>query len=599
MALPSIKEISEKAQNTFKKFPITLVWAIVGSFYFIVLLGQSEKKFEEHLPLLLTFILGISWLIAARFFIERFAQPKKWIWVKGVVLALLVIYYWQLPKSEQLDGDIVQLTRFFLYFIAGHLFVLFAPFIGKWDNAAYWNYLKSVGFAILRSGIFSGVLYIGLVLALAAINALFDANVPGERYGQLFIFCLGIANTWIYLSDFPKNVLETNSVEFNKALEVFVKYILIPLVLLYIVILYAYGFKIVFEWQLPQGWVSYLVTALAILGFVVQVIINPVQKTLKSWSINLFYPCFYYLLLPLVLLLFIAIFRRIADYGITENRYFVVSIAFWILGMTLYLLFSKNKRLKVLPISLFLLALMTSFGFWGTFQVSINSQTNQFAKVFQNVRANNNMATADEYQRLQSVLDYLNKRESLTRLNNITDIDMHAAFEDSLNDKFGSYRWLDTSKVMDSLGIKMSPEELAKTKYGNNYYYYYSSQNKTSTYTLEDFDQFSVYNLYPYNDENDDKIGDFLLNYDTKNVEFTLSQINRGDEGLHIPLRTKLETLSQYGNELSNLREEQLTMNVENDSIKLRLIFKDLGFYIEKDSVSVNNAQLYLFLKQK
>jgi len=70
----------------------------------------------------------------------------------------------------------------------------------------------------------------------------------------------------------------------------FLFFALIPLVLLYIIILYAYSFKIIFQWELPKGWVSYLVTALALLGFLVQVIINPIQNTVKSWMINQF--CF-------------------------------------------------------------------------------------------------------------------------------------------------------------------------------------------------------------------------------------------------------------------------------------------------------------------
>ena len=65
-----------------------------------------------------------------------------------------------------------------------------------------------------------------------------------------------------------------------------------------------------------------------------------------------FYPWFYYLLLPLVTLLFVAIFRRINEYGITEKRYFIVVIAVWILAMIIYMLFSKTKKNRVFPLSL-------------------------------------------------------------------------------------------------------------------------------------------------------------------------------------------------------------------------------------------------------
>ena len=375
-----------------------------------------------------------------------------------MVLSFLAIFYWHLPDFEKYSHDPSYIVRFFLYLIAGHLFAFFAPFLHKWDKKAYWNYLKSIAFAILRSAFFSGVLYLGLVFALVAVDALFEVDIRGERYGQLFIFCLGIVNTWIYLSDFPKNIFDDQHIFFNKAIEVFVKYILIPLVLLYSIILYAYGSKILFQWELPQGWVSYLVTALALLGLLVQVIIDPVQKTVKSWTINSFYPWYYIMLLPLIALLFVAIFRRILDYGITENRYFVLVIAFWILGISLYLLLAKKRRLNVLPISLFILAMLSSFGPWGAFNVAKNSQLHQFKKVFQKVKANHNLASHTEYDQLKSILTYLDERRSLSLLNETTNIAMETAFKDTIDGKFQSYGYLDTHKVIGFIGNRPGPQ---------------------------------------------------------------------------------------------------------------------------------------------
>ena len=294
MLLPSVAELADKAKIAFKRFPITLVWAIVGTMFGIMLLEDTTaERLEENTDILMTMILGVSWLIGIQFFVEELKAQKKWGWLKLVILGLLFAFFWYMPSNgNELDDNIEFLIRFTLFFIAGHLFVLFAPFVLKWDKSAYWNYLKTMGAAIGRSIFFSGVLYIGLILALAAIDALFEVHIRGERYGQLFIFCLGIVNTLIYLSDFPKNLHDNKGIRFHRALEVFVQYILIPLVLLYLVILYSYGLKILLEWELPKGWVSYLVTALALLGFVVQVIVNPVQKTINSWAINKFYPWF-------------------------------------------------------------------------------------------------------------------------------------------------------------------------------------------------------------------------------------------------------------------------------------------------------------------
>jgi hypothetical protein len=374
MTLPSLDEIVHKALSAFKRFPVVLIWILLGSFFCVYIIEvDSPALFNKHGAAVLTLILGISWFIGLQFYLEQTREPRKWAWTKLVLLALLGLFHYHLPNLSQND-DPTYIIRFFLYLLAGHLFVLFAPFILKWQKEAYWNYLAKVATAIGRSLLFSGILYLGLVLALLAIKFLFDHELDPKRYGQLFVLCAGIVNTWIYLSDFPKDIFGTTQVRFGKPLEVMVKYILIPLAFLYLIILYAYGIKIIIAWELPKGWVSYLVSTLALLGFTVQMIITSVQKSDKSWAFTKFYPWFHLLMCPLIILLFIAIIRRILDYGITENRYFVLVMALWILANTLYLLISKKKLMKVLPISLCILAMITSFGPWGAFSTSKKSQ---------------------------------------------------------------------------------------------------------------------------------------------------------------------------------------------------------------------------------
>ena len=600
MRLPSVTDLAQKAKTAFNRFPITLIWAIAGTLYCIYLIEDpTADRFENNADVFMTLILGISWLIATQFFLEQLKAEKRWAWMKLVILGLLFVFFLYMPaQGDELGDNPEFLTRFALFFLAGHLFVLFAPFLLKWDKAAYWNYLKSISVAIGRSLFFSGVLYLGLVLALAAITALFEVEIRGERYGQLFMFCLGIVNTWIYLSDFPEKVHNDKVIQFQRAFEVFVKYILIPLVLLYLAILYAYGFKILLEWELPKGWVSYLVTALALLGFVVQVIIDPIQKTIQSWTINKFYPWFYLLLLPLIVLLFVAIFRRISDYGITENRYFVVLSAFWILGISLYLLLSKKRRLIILPISIFILAVCSAIGPWGAIPISKNSQTNRFETLLTSVRANENAATLDQHEQLKSILNYLDDRNALSRLNAITGIAMVPAFKDSVDGKLDTYAWLDTEKVLDSLGVTISSEELGKNNPHGAYYNYYGNQYGTHNYNIKGFHYLAPLIINSHN-STDSEIGQYKVHFDAVTVELRLSQKTDGKRVIEIPLREKLMALTEYGPDLSQLNEEKLTLQSQNDSILVKLIFTDLGFNRKKDSITVNHSNALLFLKQR
>ncbi len=595
MHLPSIREIISKARDAFQRFPLTLSWVILGAFFGIYIIEyQPTALFEEHGGKVLTLVLGVSWLLGTQFLIEQTAKPKKWWWLKILVLLLLLLFYIQLTDFIEFDINPKFFTRFFLYLLAGHLFALFAPFALTWNSPAYWNYLKNMATSIVRSLFFSGILFLGLVLAMTAIKFLFDYNLDAKRYGQLFIVCLGIVNSWIFMANFPRDIMGQTKVKYEKALEVLVSYILIPLALLYLLILYAYSIKIIVAWELPKGWVSYLVTALAFLGFLIQVLINPVQKTLKSWSINYFYPLFYILLSPLLILLFIAITRRIADYGITENRYFVFALALWITGNTLYLLLSKKKSLRVLPISLFLITMMVSFGFWGAFSVSKKSQAKQFEKVYTHIKKNKGVASGSDFEQLRSILIYLNERDAIPLLKEVTGISIDNAFKDS-TETSTRYSYLPTERILDSLGIYLDPDAEDIMDHRNNYFSYYDPNEKVHSYDISDYDHFAALNFNDYENRNL-TIGPFRVLFSNTKTELVIEQEDQ-KEMLTIPMKEGFKRLSSYI-DINSIGDKDLVFVAKNDSIEAELIFTELGFFMEKDSVQINNAKAFLFLKK-
>ncbi|MEA1787516.1 DUF4153 domain-containing protein [Arenibacter sp. GZD96] len=596
MALVSVSEFTDRAKHAFTRFPVTIVWATLGSLYCIYKIeGDSVHFFEKEAAVLLTLVLGISWLMASQFFIEQRASQKYWKWAKGIVLVLLVAFYLHLPDFEKYPVNPEFIFRFFILLIAGHLFVFFAPFVVTWNKNAYWNYLKNLGYALLRSAFFSGVLFLGLVLALQAIKALFTIRIPDHSFGQLFVFCLGIVHTWIYLSDFPKNRGSQNVIHYNKALEIFVTYILIPLILLYLIILYAYSIKIVFYWELPQGWVSYLVTVLALLGFSVQVMIHPVEKDLKSWLINRFHPWFYIFLLPLIVLLFVAIFRRILDYGITENRYIVLLMAIWILGITLYLLLNKTKKLKILPYTLFVLILVASFGFWGVFEVSKKSQLRQFKKVFEHVTANGNLASEAQYAQLESILSYLHERESLAALDEMMGIPLSKKNNDTLMTDTTKRNYVDTRRILDALKITLDPNEATTIQNTVKYFSYYND-HQTKDYNIEGYTHLVPINL-TNNTDLKQKIGRFISALDLQKQSVILST-NRTEKVLEIDFQDKLRTLLSYGNYPEKVPPSEMILYAHNDSLALKLILTQLSFYSTQDSINLTNIEGLLLLKQ-
>ena len=379
-------------------------------------------------------------------------------------------------------------------------------------------------------------------------------------------------------------------------MEVLVKYILIPLVILYLAILYAYSAKIVIQWELPKGWVSYLVIALSFLGYIIQVIINPIQKNLKSWTINKFYPWFYFLLIPLNVLLFVAILRRITDYGITENRYFVIAIAIWNVGILAYLLLSRKKALKVIPISLFVITLLSSIGFWSAFKVSENSQVNQFNSLFTSVKNKNNTATEEELDRLKSILDYLEDRKKVSRLDGITRLSMEG-FRDTIVDDYRNHGYLDQAKIWDSLAIKLDSTTMTKSDYTNEYYNLYSTWDKPHYNNISDYDQFAYLDLYAYN-EHTITLDTLEIVLETNAKKLTINSKNSSAVLLEFPLASKLEALTKYDQNINKAPEKELILEAQSKAISARLIFIELSFNKNNDTIELNNVKAALFLKR-
>ena len=584
--LPSLGELTSRVVKTFKRFPGVLTWAVIGTLFILYLIETEQGEIGAyHLNYLLTAILGISWLIATRFFIEQFKSDKSWFLI-GTIL-LLLMFYWHLPLDKAENRSITYWIRFVLYFIAGHLLVLVAPFIMKFEKETYWNYLREVFLSIFRSLLYSLVLFLGIVLALLAIKYLFNVNFNDRRYFEVFVICIGIVNTWIYLSDFPSDVHSKTNIDFIKALEVFVRYILIPLVMLYLAILYAYSIKIVVEWDLPKGWVSYLVTALAFLGFFIQLVIDPVQKKIGSTPVKKYQPWFYLLLLPLTILLFVAVFTRISAYGFTEKRYFVMILAFWILGMSLYMLLSKKKQVRWFLLSLAFLTLTVSFGPWGAFSVSTNSQIKEFKKLFTAIKQAQFKISSSENEQFNSIIDYLHNKKQLTKIAPALGFDPAKAF----NENYGRAI---AEKIADSLNFKITIEDIGSDDITNPLKMYHLDETNYAM-DIKGYDNLISARFSDY-DEREVQHLHFKLDGNNNNLIVSRNQQGATSISLDTLVKGLIDGTMQH-----QVPADRMTVISRKDSLDIKLIFREITILNNKKTSSglprIETASAYILLK--
>lgn len=211
---------------------------------------------------------------------------------------------------------------------------------------------------------------LGLFLAVLSLKELFKLDIDEKVYANIGVICYGIFAPVYFLSNIPNKVEKhKQEFKFDKFLKILGLYILLPILALYSVILYVYLFQIIGKWELPEGWVTWLVSVLALGGFLCMLVVYPLQLQLNKIA-NLFSKYFPVFLLPLLLLMTVGIFRRFDDYGLTINRAYVFLLNFWLIGSSIYLFITKSKHLKWIVVSFAIIAFLSAVGPWSVLNVT-------------------------------------------------------------------------------------------------------------------------------------------------------------------------------------------------------------------------------------
>ncbi len=387
MKLPSITQILAELNRAFRRFPLALIGTAIGTIAAIVLV-EREASPEPSIfyPILLSTILAIPLLTALRLATEREDSGSGRIWaMQGIGVALLIVYAFTVP-SDLFRAPMYYLFRFFAFGIVCCLLFSFLPFARSRQSNGFWQFNRIIVYRVILAGAFALVLFMGLGLALAALDNLFGMDVPSKRYFELWILILGLFAVPFMLSGIPEKLRELGEADdYPRSLRVLGQYVLPPLVLIYFVILYAYVAKIVVTWSWPQGWVGRLILGFSATGILSLFVLDPIRDKMETLWVKKVARWYYVILLPLIVVLFLALWRRISEYGLTEDRYLGLAIGAWLALIAGYFLLSRAKSIKMIPASLCVFTFLISIGPWGMFSVSEKSQVGRLR----------NMLTAD------------------------------------------------------------------------------------------------------------------------------------------------------------------------------------------------------------
>jgi hypothetical protein len=596
MKLFSLNSLLQHAGETLKRFPQALLFSAAATVAMIVLISRDFKVDEnfEVMRFAMATYIGMLLTISVALYTERFtfSGAKKYAaWIFAI--ALVVFYYFSVPNEvDEISG-----VRFMLFSVGLHLLVSFSPFLVRGEVNGMWQFNKSIFIRILTSGLYSGVLYAGLALAMLAVDQLFDVKVEDKYYGYLWFTIAGIFNTWFFLSGVPKNLASLNDeTSYPKGLKIFTMYVLLPLITIYMVILYAYAAKIVITGNWPVGWVGYMVIAFAIFGILSFLLIHPLRDDEANPWVKFYSRLFYFLLIVPIILLFTAIYKRINQYGITEERYFVLVLAFWLSFIVLYFIATKGKNFRVIPVSLCIVVFLSAFGPWGAFNVSHNSQFKELTALLDSnhVLLNGKVDTSKshdvsskDYERIKDITQYLNRMHGIKKLQSYftANLDTVTKTEDGRI----TGRWSEGNRIFDLF-------KLNKIVSADDSPYLNFRTNSRFMQNTEGYDFVKEFNIYSRNQE---FIEDFFteedsvhLVYSEETGQITLS--GKNVEPLTMNFRALLDSLPKEDD--NYLSQSQLTLEADNRQWKAKIMLSELSVERENGEIKLNRADGLLML---
>lgn len=559
---------------------VTIIYAI-----------ETEVKKEAGficLKLGIVFSLGISLMFALKILSQR--VKKGFLW-EIIGLVFLVGFYFVLPKKED---DFNEVYAFLIVpsFILSHLLVAFVAFL-KNENSEknFWQYNKNLFVNFFLTIIFTGVLTGGIELAVVAVENLFSFDFDNKIYPEIFVFFSVFGSTLIFLL-FNEDGLEYLEKDGNYpvVLKFFTQFILIPLLIIYVVILYFYSAKILINWELPRGWVSYLVLAYSLVGILALLLVHPLKEdTAKSW-VKIFSKAFYFTLIPLIVLLFTAIFTRVLQYGYTEARYFVLLIALWLSAVVLYFIFNKRATIKFIPVSLFLFGLFALvFPYFNTFSVAKRSQKNELEKIL----AKNDLLVNGKIDFNKQVVDTV-AYEIGGKFNFLIKRFEKDYIEKFLDDK--------TKKVVAENDF-WNWDLFKNIKYiGHISSYQYVSLNaKNDLYEVKDYDYVAILNDYFTEKEIKTNQDTFIIQktFGNKKTEFTL-KLNEEKSVDLIPEIEKLFEKHKGNADKNRFNVDNLFVEADFQKYHIKIVFSNISRSEYKTStIEYNFNSPVLLIKEK
>ena len=280
------------------------------------------------------------------------------------------------------------------------LVLLGFPFEKNNQGFTYRNFIN-----LFHLGLATAVwlLVFGLVAAiLFTITTLFNVEFSDSFYSH-FYTSLGIFTQPLFFLVFQQRQAKSE-MTLNRIFEILVNFVLAPALMIFTVLLYAYVVQIIFEGVLPKGMLANITLPYLLGGLGVYALRSICAKA--RWETFFkFYP---YLSIVPIVLLWLAIDRRISAYAWTEPRIYLVALATAITIAYTILIISKIRQYRLISVVV-MIAIFVMTWVVNPKEIAYQSQTERFEQLLTKLNLSDNSG------KIRDDVDFVERLENMPK----------------------------------------------------------------------------------------------------------------------------------------------------------------------------------------
>ena len=247
------------------------------------------------------------------------------------------------------------------------------------------------------------LLVFGLVTAiLFTITTLFNVEFSYSFYSH-FYTSLGIFTQPLFFLVFQQRQAKSE-MTLNRIFEILVNFVLAPALMIFTVLLYAYVVQIIFEGVLPKGMLANITLPYLLGGLGVYALRSICAKA--RWETFFkFYP---YLAIVPIVLLWLAIDRRISAYAWTEQRIYLVALATAITIAYAILIVPKARQYRLIS-GVVMVAIFAMTWVVKPQEIAYQSQTARFEQLLKKLNL------SDDSGKIRDDVDFVERLENMPK----------------------------------------------------------------------------------------------------------------------------------------------------------------------------------------